>query len=314
MAFKNIGGRGRPVWLPPDPGSGPAGPALADATLVPPEPPPGDSHIVAHLEASTAEGGAPLRVRFDASASKAATGAPLAFAWDFGDGTAGGGSQPGSASDVLRAAGRAYATAKRSRDAGRYEDAVAQYLAVASTRLPLTSDTDAGSVTKRGTNQVNRVARWYLPALNGATGNMSRATSKLARAGCVVPEPTPMFPNAAADVAPAGAVVEHVYTRRGTFTARVTASDGTQHADASLTITVDGDGLPDAPGEPSDNDADRLDVIVNLRAQSAGTEMTGVVRTRAGCLPRDRVDQGFIERTDGWDVGESEPFRLGPGA
>jgi hypothetical protein len=43
-------------------------------------------------------------------------------------------------------------------------------------------------------------------------------------------------------------------------------------------------------------------------------EMADVVRARAGCLPRDSVDQGYIERTSGWDVSESEPFRLGPGA
>jgi len=42
--------------------------------------------------------------------------------------------------------------------------------------------------------------------------------------------------------------------------------------------------------------------------------MADLVRTRAGCLPRDGVDQAYIERTNGWDVGESEPFRLGPGA
>jgi PKD repeat protein len=49
----------------------------------------GDSHIVARLDASTAEGGAPLRVRFDASGSRAASGVPLSFAWDFGDGGTG---------------------------------------------------------------------------------------------------------------------------------------------------------------------------------------------------------------------------------
>ena len=44
------------------------------------------------------------------------------------------------------------------------------------------------------------------------------------------------------------------------------------------------------------------------------SEMADVVRARAGCLPRDGVDQGYIERADSWDVSESLPFRLGPGA
>jgi hypothetical protein len=43
-------------------------------------------------------------------------------------------------------------------------------------------------------------------------------------------------------------------------------------------------------------------------------EMAAGVRARAGCLPRDGVDQGFIERGSAWDVSESTPFRLGPGA
>jgi hypothetical protein len=31
-------------------------------------------------------------------------------------------------------------------------------------------------------------------------------------------------------------------------------------------------------------------------------------------LPRDGVDQGYIAAAGGWDVSESVPFRLGPGA
>src|SRR5262249_1610222 len=49
---------------------------------------------------------------------------------------------------------------------------------------------------------------------------------------------------------------EHLYTRRGTFAARVTVSDGTESAQASVTITVEGDGLPAAPDGPDDNDTD----------------------------------------------------------
>jgi hypothetical protein len=38
--------------------------------------------------------------------------------------------------------------------------------------------------------------------------------------------------------------------------------------------------------------------------------MEAAVRSRAGCLPRDRVDQAYIGLGDGWHVGRSEPLRL----
>ena len=77
----------RCAWIPPDPGSGNAGVALASGTLVLGVTPPGDSHVIVRASASTTRGGTPLWVRFDASASRAATGATLAFAWTFGDGS-----------------------------------------------------------------------------------------------------------------------------------------------------------------------------------------------------------------------------------
>jgi len=43
-------------------------------------------------------------------------------------------------------------------------------------------------------------------------------------------------------------------------------------------------------------------------------EMAPLVRTRAGCLPRDSVDQAYIELEDGWDVTGTRPLRLGPGS
>jgi pectate lyase len=39
-------------------------------------------------------------------------------------------------------------------------------------------------------------------------------------------------------------------------------------------------------------------------------EMEGVVRGRAGCMPRDAVDQVYIDRQDAWHVSKYEPFRL----
>jgi len=138
--------------------------APAAGALVIDAKPPGDSHVIARLTASTTRGGVPLTVRFDAGASCAATGAALAFAWDFGDGS---------------------------------------------------------------------------------------TTAML----------------------PAGDVVEHTYTRTGTFMARVTVSDGMQQATADVVISVEGQGFPDAPGGPSDDDTDHQ---------------------------------------EHWDVTESEPFCLGP--
>ena len=43
-------------------------------------------------------------------------------------------------------------------------------------------------------------------------------------------------------------------------------------------------------------------------------EMVPRVRTRAGCLPRDAVDQAYIDAQDGWDVTGTEPLRIGPGS
>jgi hypothetical protein len=292
------------AWVPPDPGSGPAGPALAAGTLVPGAAPPDDGELVARLDVSTAEGTAPLTVRFDASASRSGAGAALSFAWDFGDGTAGGGGDPGSAdaSATLRAAGTAYGAAKSARNAGRYDEAVSQYLAVAATLLPLTSNTGTGTVSKRGTTRIDRVARWYLqkiahdlggiylwhdmgleacgryalaylwsveskshaeaggfpelPKLNGTLSNISRATTRLVGAGCPIPTPTAMFRTTAPAMLAAGPVAEHVYTRPGMFVARVTVSDGSERTQAAVTVLVGGDGLPEAPGGPADNDAD----------------------------------------------------------
>jgi hypothetical protein len=95
-----------------------------------------------------------------------------------------------------------------------------------------------------------------LPKLNGTLANIKRATTKLTDAGCAIPTPAPMFLGTAAAMEVGGPTMEHVYARRGTFTARVTVTDGTSQAQAEVAITVQGDDLPDAPGGPGDNDAD----------------------------------------------------------
>ena len=38
-------------------------------------------------------------------------------------------------------------------------------------------------------------------------------------------------------------------------------------------------------------------------------EMEKTVRGRAGCMPRDAVDDAYVRAESGWRVGESEPFR-----
>src|SRR5262249_23188581 len=42
-------------------------------------------------------------------------------------------------------------------------------------------------------------------------------------------------------------------------------------------------------------------------------EMVPKVRERAGCLPRDAVDQAYIDSANDWDVTGTRPLRLGPG-
>jgi hypothetical protein len=37
-----------------------------------------------------------------------------------------------------------------------------------------------------------------------------------------------------------------------------------------------------------------------------------LVEARAGCMPRDAIDQAYIDTKSGWHVGESTPFRITP--
>ncbi len=39
-------------------------------------------------------------------------------------------------------------------------------------------------------------------------------------------------------------------------------------------------------------------------------QMEGIVTAKAGCLPRDAVDQAYIDLTTGWDVTDTKPLRL----
>jgi len=42
----------------------------------------------------------------------------------------------------------------------------------------------------------------------------------------------------------------------------------------------------------------------------SAAEMEPMVRAEAGCLPRDAVDQAYIDLTSGWTIGDGNPLRL----
>jgi PKD repeat protein len=165
-------------WAPADPGSGPAGPAVLvgaeiPAAPPPPPPPPPTGPPTAKLETTSPSGPPPLTVTFDASGSTSPDGKEVAYAWDFGDGTAGPPAAPtGDAAATILAAKGKYNGAKAQRDAKHFTDARDAYVALAMELTPLTQVQLPGPVSQKGTNRIDRVARWYLQKLSHDLGGM----------------------------------------------------------------------------------------------------------------------------------------------
>jgi len=317
-----------PAWNPPDPGSGPGGPALVPGALSGGgeggggRPSGGGGNgPVARLEASPVRGQPPLAVEMDASASADPRGGTLVYVWDFGDGTSptqADSSDPGA---VLRAAMAAYERAKDTRDDGKFDAAVQQYLTVVQQLLPLTGIALPGPKRIQGTNRIDRVAQWQLgkighdlgaiylyrsmglapcdqyatslqysreshdryvaggfpdlPPSNGTDANVAKAKQKLNGKKCPIPAPQPMFgTGAGGGPVPAGPTVQHVYTRPGTYTARVTvASTSGGQASAEVEIEVGGT-TPPPPGGGGDGYTDGLEGFgATTRGGAGGREI-----------------------------------------
>ncbi len=69
-------------------------------------------------------------------------------------------------------------------------------------------------------------------------------------------------------------------------------------------------------GRVSELDAGTLPAALPAPATStrSAAQAEATIEARAGTMPRDAVDQQYIDTTTGWSVRGSRPFRLGPGA
>lgn len=176
------------VWAVADPGSGPAVPALRPGELgaapPPPPPPSDDTPPIAKLSATPVAGPPPLRVRLDAGGSKDPDGDPITFSWSFGDGMTGGPPPPsGDAAAAIKAAPAGYNAARVKRDGRKYPEAVRLYLDLVTALVPLTSVKEIGPIARKGTNRIDRVARWYLQKIAHDLGGIY-LYNDVDRSGC----------------------------------------------------------------------------------------------------------------------------------
>ncbi len=88
-----------------------------------------------------------------------------------------------------------------------------------------------------------------LPDVNGTSANLQLAQSELVSLGCEIPVYREMFAPASGGSSPGAA--SHQYTIPGSYTARLTVSDGVLSASATAVIAV-GDGTPPPPPPPPD--------------------------------------------------------------
>lgn len=110
-----------------------------------------------------------------------------------------------------------------------------------------------------------------LPSLNGTSWNIDKATGKLQSSGCAIPDPKAMFGSGRAGGGTDGGtgggtgnpgpgssdgtgLKSHTFVVPGRYTATVTVGDGTNTAQASVTIVVNDPADPTPPDDPGTPD------------------------------------------------------------
>lgn len=87
-----------------------------------------------------------------------------------------------------------------------------------------------------------------------------------------------------------------LYAYMGAKPADIYVDDNGYEGQAVESTTLNGHATQPFPAPP---------VTTQSRAQ-----MESIVTSKAGCLPRDAIDQAYIDMTTGWDVTDTKPLRL----